>query len=56
MTTFTELTEYIAQQEGLREQVNIAQIKEITKILLLYLAGLPPEQVDHLLGRYKKTG
>lgn len=51
MTT-KELTEHIAANEGLKKQVNIAQIKEITKITLTVLANLPYGETAKLLGSY----
>ena len=48
-TGFHELTERIAKREGLKQSVNIAQIKEITKILLNELSKLTPEELKKLL-------
>ncbi len=53
---FKELTEYIAEEEGLKEQVNIAQIKEVTKIVLKVLARMPMARATKLLGRYQEDG
>jgi hypothetical protein len=36
--TFKKLVQEVAENEGKEEQVNIAQISEITKILLVILA------------------
>ena len=46
---FHELTERVAKREGLKTSVNIAQIKEITKILLNELSKLTPEELKKLL-------
>jgi hypothetical protein len=51
--TFKDLTESIADREGLKDEVDIAQIKEITKILLTTLANQPFAEVAKLLGKYQ---
>lgn len=51
--TFKDLTEYIAEEEGLKEQMSIAQIKEVTRIVLSRLAREPFAEVARLLGRYE---
>lgn len=49
-----EFATTIAQQEGLKQQVNIAQIKEITRIILKNLARQTPEQVQKTLQKYRE--
>ncbi len=50
--TFKELTEHIAQQEGKAQEVDLAQIKEITKITLTVIANLPHGEAAKLLAKY----
>mgnify|MGYP003577346930 CR=1 FL=1 len=52
---FTELTEQIAMKEGRKASVNIAQIKEITKLTLDILADLPLHEVAKLLETRKRV-
>jgi len=51
---FSDFTEAIALQEGLKEQVSLAQIKEITKITLKLLALMRYSDVAKLIGRYEE--
>ena len=51
---FAELTEQIVMTEGKKENVNIAQVKEITKITLDILANLPFTEVAKLIASRKK--
>jgi hypothetical protein len=51
---FAELTEQIAMDEGKKVAVNIAQIKEITKLTLKILADLPLSEVAKLITPHKK--
>lgn len=45
----------ISEKEGLKEQVDIAQIKEVSKNLLMILANdYTPEQREELFTRYKE--
>ena len=53
--TFKEIAREIAEEEGLKEQVNIAQISEILRITLYILANeflSDPFQTLQLLKRY----
>ena len=52
---FKDLTEQLAQEEGLREQMSIAQIKEVTRLLLTKLANIPMKDFVQLLNKYKKA-
>jgi len=52
--TFKELTEVVAEEEGLDEEVNIAQIKEIVRITLTALANAPFSSVAKLLSKYEE--
>jgi hypothetical protein len=49
-----ELAECIAAHEGKREQVNIAQIKEVLRVTLELLARLPASQVMELVESHLK--
>jgi hypothetical protein len=49
---FEELTEIIATEEGKKRSVNIAQIKEITKITLSVLALIGHEKREKLIAKY----
>jgi hypothetical protein len=50
--TEKEFTEHIAANEGLKKWVNIARIKEITKITLTAIANLPHGEAAKLLAKY----
>ena len=50
--TFKQLVLYIAKKEGLKRQVNIAQISEITRHTLIKLAHSKKDEVVALLARY----
>lgn len=52
--TFKELTELVAEEEGLKESVDIAQIKEIIRITLTELANCSFAEVAKLLGKYEE--
>ena len=51
--TFRTLTKQIAQLEGKKKQVDIAQISEITKTTLTILANIELSEVEKLLEKYK---
>lgn len=51
---FAKLTEKIVRLEGKKQNVNIAQVKEITKITLGILAGLSVEEFSDLLKNKKR--
>ena len=51
---FAQLTEKITKLEGKKVNVNIAQVKEITKITLAILAGLSVEEFSDLLKNKKR--
>lgn len=51
---FKDLTEYIAEEEGLKESVNIAQIREILRITLSLLANSTYSELGKLLKRYEE--
>lgn len=54
---FREIAEKIAEMEGGKEEVNIAQINEILKATLTILANdYAPPEVTHLLREYKNRG
>ena len=50
---FKELTETVAEREGLREALSIAQIKEVTRLVLSELANMPLSDAAKLLGKYE---
>lgn len=43
----------VAKKEGLKQQVNIAQIKEIMKVLFNILADEDIREVERILRRYR---
>ena len=43
----------ITLQEGLKKSVNIGQVKEIIKLVLIALAKMSDEEIDKLLRRYR---
>lgn len=49
-----EFAQKIAEQEGKKSQVNIAQIKEILRIILIELAELPLDIREEVILRFKK--
>lgn len=51
---FAQLTEKIVKLEGKKQNVDIAQVKEITKITLSILAGLSVEEFSDLLKNKKR--
>lgn len=51
--TFKDLTETIAEKEGLKEPVSIAQIKEITRLVLIEIANTPYSELVRLLSKYE---
>ena len=53
MVDLNKFAEEVTSEEGLKEQVNIAQVKEIQGIIFKKLAKLPPEEVQGILDRYK---
>jgi hypothetical protein len=52
--TLTELDSFLAEFEKKKVQVNIAQIKEIRKLLLCKLAEMPLHEVSSLISRQFK--
>ena len=50
---FKELTEIVALEEGLNEELSIAQIKEVTRIVLTEIANRPLADIVKLLARYE---
>ena len=53
MINLNDFAVEIAKYEGKKEQVNIAQIKEVLHITLVLLAQRTPEEVDDLLLKYR---
>lgn len=51
---FQQLTNKIVKLEGKKQNVNIAQISEITKITLAILAGLSIEEFSDLMKNKKR--
>lgn len=49
-----EFAQKIAEQEGKKSQVNIAQIKEILRIVLVELAKLPLDIREEVILRFKE--
>lgn len=52
--TFAELTERVVLREGLKKSISIAQVKEVTKIVLDELAHMPMAEAVHLIHRTTK--
>jgi hypothetical protein len=50
-----EFAKDITLQEGLKKSVNIAQVKEILKLILIKLADMDDNEVQKLLGRYRSV-
>lgn len=48
-----DFAKLITAQEGLKESISIAQIKELNKIVFTELAKLDPKQVEDILNRYR---
>lgn len=53
--TFNKLAQIIAKREGKKQNVNIAQIKEILKITLILQSNMPPKELVSLLSKYGNT-
>lgn len=51
---FAQLTEKIVKLEGKKSSVDIAQVKEITKITLAILANLSVDEFSDLLKNKKR--
>ena len=49
-----KLAKTVAEKEGKKKEVSIAQIKEILRIILIELAKYPYKEVISLLSRYKE--
>lgn len=49
------LVKRISEREGKKVEVNIAQIKEVVRLLLEELAGLPASQALALIERHAPT-
>lgn len=54
MGTFKEIALEVAQHEGKKKQVNIAQINEILKCTLEIIANLEDEELQKLLDEYRE--
>ena len=52
---FQQLALAIAKNEGLKVQVNIAQISEILRITLRILANLHVGELNRMLSRYRSV-
>ena len=46
----------VAKREGLKQELSIAQIKEVMRIVFTLLASMRPAQVAGILKRYSKKG
>jgi len=54
--TFDELTRKVAKIEGKNSEMNIAQIKEVTRIILTILCDLPAHELGAMLmNAYKRA-
>lgn len=52
--TFKSLSEQVAKEEGLRKELDIAQIKEVVRITLGVLSNARFSEVAKLLENYQK--
>jgi hypothetical protein len=52
MIDMNEVAVKVSVVEGLKKQVNIAQIKEVQKHTLKILATYTPDEINELLRRY----
>jgi hypothetical protein len=48
------LAQKVAEKEGKKRQINIAQIKEVMKILLTELAGMDEAEALKVIRRHRK--
>jgi hypothetical protein len=48
-----KLAVMVARNEGLKQQLSIAQIKEVMRILFTILASEEPKEVELVLKRYR---
>ena len=46
----------VAKREGLKQELSIAQIKEVMRIVFTLLASMRPAQVAGILKRYSRKG
>lgn len=51
--TFKRFVIHLAKEEGLKEQVNIAQLNEVTRIILSCLASMSYVEIAQLLKNYQ---
>jgi len=51
-----DLAREVTLKEGGKVNLSIAQVKEVTSILLRILASKPQKEVDRTLVRYRKAG
>ena len=54
MILFNDLTERVVMREGRKQSISIAQVKEVTRILLQELATEDPKDILRLIKRYYK--
>jgi len=52
-TNLNELARKITLEEAGKTEISIAQVKEVMKILLEYLAGIEPLELFKILEKYK---
>jgi hypothetical protein len=49
-----KLAKEITEEEGMKEELSIAQVKEVMKILLTKMADMDIIELANILKRYKK--
>ena len=54
MINRNELAKSITEREGLKVQVNIAQVKEVLRIALEELSGFNDDEIIQLLNKIRK--
>lgn len=50
-----ELAREVTLEEGMKQSVSIAQVKEVLKITFSILAEMEPEEYDKLIRRYRRN-
>ena len=54
--TYNQIAKYVADREGKRQELSIAQIKEVLSILSDLFAKLPEDRADHPMKMLLKNG
>jgi len=51
--TFNELTSKVAKKEGLKKEVSMGNVREVTRLVLTEIANMKYTEVAQLLKRYQ---